>query len=106
MHQGAMTPERWRLVNELFHSALEQGPGRRAEYLDQACGSDTKVRSEVESLLVSLEQTGYFIDRPAFHPISHFLYEDPDLSFLGKSIGRYTVLSMLGRGGMGEVYLA
>ena len=48
-------PERWRQVEELYHSALEKEPARRAFFLQEACGEDEEMRSEVRSLL---EQSG------------------------------------------------
>src|SRR5437879_3611722 len=46
-----MTPERWLEVERLYHSALEQEPGERAEFLAQACQGDAELRRETEELL-------------------------------------------------------
>jgi len=46
-----MTPERWKQVNELFHSALARQPAERSSFLDKACFEDRELRNEVESLL-------------------------------------------------------
>jgi Tol biopolymer transport system component/predicted Ser/Thr protein kinase len=101
-----MTPERWLQVNELFHSALERAPAQRAAFLDQACAGDEELRKEVESLITSHEETGSFIDVPAFEASAQLLAEEkPDLN-PGQRIGHYKILSLLGAGGMGEVYLA
>jgi ligand-binding sensor domain-containing protein len=51
-----MTPERWRQVEEIFYSALECEPDRRAAFLDQACAGDMELRKEVESLLAHDEE--------------------------------------------------
>ena len=50
-----MSPDRWRHVEELYHSALERGDSERAEYLAAACDGDEELHREVESLL---EETG------------------------------------------------
>jgi len=50
-----MTPERWRQVEQLHHSALERGPARRTIFSQEACGEDDELQSEVRSLL---EQSG------------------------------------------------
>ena len=46
-----MKPERWQRVDNLLELALEQEPGRRSVFLDEACQGDTALRQEVESLL-------------------------------------------------------
>ena len=101
-----MTPERWQQVNEIFHSALEREPARRAAFIDQACADDHELRKEVVSLIRSHENTDSFIDAPGFGAAAQLLAEDsPDLS-VGQRIGHYKIISLLGSGGMGEVYLA
>jgi eukaryotic-like serine/threonine-protein kinase len=101
-----MTPERWLRVNELFHSALEREPAQRAAFLDQACADDPELRKEVESLIGSNENSDSFIDPPGFGAAVQLLAEErPGLS-VGQRIGNYNILSLLGSGGMGEVYLA
>ncbi len=100
-----MTPERWRQVKEIFQSALDRAPGQRSAFLSEACGLDKALRKEVESLIASHEKDGSFIDSPAYQVAAQELAEDHELK-AGQTIGHYQVLSMLGRGGMGEVYLA
>jgi eukaryotic-like serine/threonine-protein kinase len=101
-----MSPERWKQVNELFHSAVEREPAHRAAFLDQACADDQELRREVESLIRSHEDTNSFIDAPAFEASTQLFAEEKPEFTAGQRIGHYKILSMLGRGGMGEVYLA
>jgi hypothetical protein len=61
-----MTPERWRQVKEIFNSAITYQPKDRSLFISQACSGDDELRSEVESLIASHEQSGSFIDKPAF----------------------------------------
>src|SRR5262252_6460253 len=101
-----MTPERWRQVNELFHSALKYDPGQRASYLNRACHGDQELRKEVESLISSHHNSDDFIDGYPIEAATRLVADDrPDLS-AGQRIGQYKILSLLGKGGMGEVYLA
>ena len=50
-----MEPERWRQIEDLFHTALDCEPGRRAVFLDSACAGDASLRKDIESLLSSYE---------------------------------------------------
>jgi Tol biopolymer transport system component/serine/threonine protein kinase len=101
-----MTPERWRQVKNLFHSALERESNHRALFLDEACAGDVLLRREVESLIASHEQTGSFIDSPAYELGAELLTEDHAELVVGQRIAHYEILALLGAGGMGEVYLA
>jgi eukaryotic-like serine/threonine-protein kinase len=101
-----MTPERWQQVKEIFDSAIKYRSEHRGMFLSQACSGDEELRSEVESLIVSHEKEGSFIDEPAYYAAAELLVnEKPELRS-GYSIGNYEVLSFISRGGMGEVYLA
>ena len=101
-----MTPERWQQIDELFHSVLERPPDVRAEFLEQACHGDKFLRSEVESLIESHEQSDSFIERPAEDLAAELLNESRTRLTPGQVLGHYTIASLLGAGGMGEVYLA
>ena len=48
--------ERWQEIERIYHAARERDGSARAEYLAQACGEDTDLRHEVESLLVQADQ--------------------------------------------------
>ena len=61
-----MTPERWQQVKEIFNSAIMFRPEERSLFISQACYGDDQLRSEVESLIASHEESGSFIDKPAF----------------------------------------
>ena len=101
-----MTPERWDQVGKLYHDALELEPEQRAVFLDQACAGDASLRREVESLLAVETRVGDFIAAPAFEVAAELLTEETPSSLTGRRLGEYEVLAFLGKGGMGEVYLA
>ncbi len=101
-----MTPERWRQVESLFHSAQERAPAERAAFLDSACRSDEELRREVESLLAAHDRDGSFLDSPAYEGGAGRRAEDQSASLAGREVVHYRVLSLVGAGGMGEVYLA
>jgi len=101
-----MTPERWPQVKQIFQSALERNPAERSAFVAQACGHDAVLRSEVESLISSHYQAGDSIEAVAGEAATEMLADDRANRIVGKEIGHYQVLSRIGRGGMGEVFLA
>jgi serine/threonine protein kinase/tetratricopeptide (TPR) repeat protein len=101
-----MTPERWQRVKELLGPALELDPAERAEYLDQACGSDPTLRPELERLLAAEQKAGPdFLNDPAI-PNELFPELQPDDHWIGRRLGPYQIVKEIGIGGMGEVYRA
>jgi len=61
-----MDPERWRRIEQVYHSALERGAAEREGFLIEACQGDANLRREVESLLEHNGSTGALVDRTAW----------------------------------------
>ncbi len=93
--------ERAQLVAELFKSAIEQTPEDRTTFLREHCASDPRLRAEVESLLQTHNRAQDFLERPAAEAFRCTGAFPP-----GAAIGHYEIVSLIGQGGMGEVYLA
>ena len=95
-----MNSERWQRIEQVFHEALQ------LEAEAQSCSEDSSLREEVESLIDSLERDSSFLVQPAFDRGLRILAKDSGALIAGRSVGPYQILSELGIGGMGEVYLA
>ena len=99
-----MDAERWKRINTLFHAALERDPGGREAFIDAACTGDPALRAEVLSLLQMHSGPG-IVDRPAVEADPGLLPSAGDDPLIGRRLGPYEVTGLLGRGGMGIVYL-
>lgn len=101
-----MTPERWQKIEEVYYAALEARDDQRAAYLKEACAGDSDLRREVESLLAQEKTADPFLETPALEAAARMFSEDSSQSLIGRQMGSYQIVSLLGAGGMGEVYEA
>jgi hypothetical protein len=100
-----MTADRWRQIEELCHAALALAPAERPRFLADACAGDDALRREVESLLAREPRAAGFMSTPAIVQQTDLV--DPPTGLLpGRRLGGYEIRSLLGAGGMGEVYRA
>jgi Tol biopolymer transport system component len=98
-----LTPERWRQVERIFHEAAALSDGERAAFLNCECASDPALREEVESLLAV--EAGNFLKQPAAEIAAQAMFTVEPVK-PGNRIGPYEIVSLLGSGGMGQVYQA
>ena len=93
-----MTPERWQQVKGVLQEALEIAPEQRPAFLDSVCSTDHSLRREVESLLSTSNDVR-----------CSFMKSSPKAALRlskGTRLEDFEIVSLLGAGGMGEVYRA
>jgi eukaryotic-like serine/threonine-protein kinase len=88
---------------EILAELIELPPHERPAALSERCGEDAHLLAEVRSLLLHHDDSGRFLNPEELLPLT----APTQLSLSpGQRIGEYTILSLLGSGGMGSVYIA
>jgi serine/threonine protein kinase len=98
--------DHWTTVKRIHQSALDKDPSERAAFVRASCGGDETVLREVQSLLSFEADAESFLERPAMDLDRRSSSEPREHTLAGRTLSHYQVVSLLGAGGMGEVYLA
>ena len=110
----ALDKARWAQLDALFEAALDQPPERQERWVEEACGSDTELRAELQRLLAladaeddGLEPAGA-MTATLWDEVARELRTPADVRALepGNRLGHFRIRRLLGRGGMGQVYVA
>ncbi|MCD9188102.1 MAG: serine/threonine-protein kinase [Pyrinomonadaceae bacterium] len=100
-----MSPERLKKVEEIFHAALDLPQNERDAFLLESCLDDLELRREIDSLLAFEDEFDTRLDTPPDKIAAELVAERDNSEIIGKQINQYKILSLLGVGGMGAVYL-
>ena len=102
-----MDSQKLKQIEEIYHSALEVAPDKRESFLDESCGKDIELRREVESLLSFKQTSDDLLETPPeMLAAEMFAKQNSSDNIIGKDIRHYQIKELLGKGGMGEIYLA
>src|SRR5438876_11918 len=101
-----ITPDKWRRAKALFDAVLQRAPSERASFLASNCPEED-LRQQVEQLLLNHEQAGSFLSKPILEHHNQACADQLDLFGSGAIVaGRFKIVRLLGKGGMGEVFEA
>ncbi len=101
-----MTPERWQQIEKLCYEALELDSERREVFLTHICAGDETLGNEVRSMLAAHDRAGNFLQQNAFELEAEALAQEKTLPLPVQNFNHYRIISRIGAGGMGEVWLA
>ena len=99
-------PEKLDQLEALYNEALALPAAERQAFLGRACANDDSLLAELTSLLGYEKKAEDYLDTSAINVVAEALAGNSAEVLIDRKLGRYQLLSLVGRGGMGEVYCA
>jgi serine/threonine protein kinase len=100
------SPQDMMQLEELFQEAVGLEPRERADFMALVRASRPELATKVESLIAAHERPDNLVDAPAFEVAAEMIADPQPALVVGQVVGHYQIVAPLGKGGMGEVYLA
>lgn len=105
-----MNKERWKQIDDLVAEALELPESEREQFVAENSADDMDLQMQVLALVNAEKESEKFMENSAMNVMAQTIADNSttvfDNSLFNKKIGNYKIKSVLGAGGMGEVYLA
>ena len=101
-----MNQSHWERVERTLQQALDLRPAERPAFLDRACAGDATLRREIDALLQNEQRARSFLETPALAGFVDVPADARAQDLIGQHVGHYRVESLIGMGGMGQVYKA
>jgi eukaryotic-like serine/threonine-protein kinase len=98
--------DRWKQVDALLDAVLDTAPSERSVFLTENCGGDDDLRREVAKLLKAAEKAEDFLEASPVESALQLLDKESSENLIGREIGVYRLIRLIGQGGMGSVFLA
>jgi eukaryotic-like serine/threonine-protein kinase len=101
-----MNAESWQLTKRLLDEALDLDVAHRAAFVERASAGNTTLRDELLSLLAAAQDDNDLLDKPPAGLLLDAMNARTEQAWIGQRLGPYAIVSLIARGGMGEVYRA